>query len=161
MELVLAQPSIAPNTGAIIRLCANVGARLHLVEPLGFDLDDKLMRRAGLDYHERTSVTVHANLDDARTALPQRWLAFTAKGPTLYTDIDYRRNDVLLFGNERRGLDADIIESFDPAHQVSLPMQPGNRSINVANTASIAVYEAWRQHGFATDWDVPCLPPTS
>lgn len=152
MDVVLAQPSIAPNTGAIIRLCANAGARLHLIEPLGFSLDDKLMRRAGLDYHERTSVTIHDTLDDAYGQLRGRWLAFSAKGHTRYCDVTYRSNDVLLFGNERRGLDEEVIASFPSERRVCLPMQPGNRSINVANTASIALYEAWRQHDFAVDW---------
>jgi len=148
VDVVLLQPSIAPNTGAIIRLCANTGCRLHLVEPLGFSMDDRLLRRGGLDYHEYTSVTVHKTLDDARSALTGDWYAFSAKASRRYTEIDYKNSDVLLFGNERDGLPKTELESVDPDRRLTIPMQPNNRSINLANAVSVVVYEAWRQAGF-------------
>jgi tRNA (cytidine/uridine-2'-O-)-methyltransferase len=149
MDVVLAQPSIAPNTGAIIRLCANTGCRLHLVKPLGFSMDDRLLRRGGLDYHEYTTVTTHSSLDAAKAALPGRWLAFSAHGTRRYDLVDYRHDDVLLFGNERHGLGDDVIATFDEPHRLTIPMQPNNRSLNLANATSVVVYEAWRQVDFA------------
>ncbi|NOX28823.1 MAG: tRNA (cytidine(34)-2'-O)-methyltransferase [Actinobacteria bacterium] len=150
MDVVLLQPSIAPNTGAIIRLCANTGCRLHLVEPLGFSMDDRLLRRGGLDYHEYASVTIHETLDDARSALVGDWYAFSAKASKRYTDIEYVSSDVLLFGNERTGLPQPELESVVPDHRLTIPMQPNNRSLNLANAVSVVVYEAWRQVGFAS-----------
>ncbi|MEO6653572.1 MAG: tRNA (cytidine(34)-2'-O)-methyltransferase [Ilumatobacteraceae bacterium] len=149
MRVVLVEPQIAPNTGAIIRLCANTGAALHLVEPLGFAFDDARLRRGGLDYHEFASVTIHPDLEAARAQLRGRWFAFSASGRRPYTDVEYRLDDVLVFGTERTGLRADV--KHDPRMQdvLTIPMMPDNRSLNLANAVSIVVYEAWRQSGFA------------
>ncbi len=149
MHIVLVSPQIAPNTGNIIRLCANTGAELHLVEPLGFSLDDALLKRAGLDYHEYMTMTVHADLDSARSALPGRWLAFSTHSTTRYTDVAYRPDDVLVFGCEPSGLDDDVKSRFDEAHSVTIPLMPNNRSLNLANSVAVVVYEAWRQLDFA------------
>ncbi|MCP4958540.1 MAG: tRNA (cytidine(34)-2'-O)-methyltransferase [Actinomycetia bacterium] len=149
MHVVLVAPSIAPNTGNIIRLCANTGVDLHLVEPLGFEMDAYRLRRAGLDYHDMTNVVVHTCLDNARLLLRGRWMAFTSSGSTRYTDIEYTTDDVLVFGNETTGLADDVLTSFDESTKVSIPMMPANRSLNLANAVSIVVYEAWRQNGFA------------
>jgi tRNA (cytidine/uridine-2'-O-)-methyltransferase len=146
---VLAYPSIAPNTGAIIRLSANAGAHLHLVKPLGFSMEDSLLKRAGLDYHELANVTVHDSLDDAQATLVGRWSAFSAKASTAYTAVHYRHDDVLLFGNERNGLPADVMAQFPDERLLTIPMMPGNRSLNLANAVAIVVYEAWRQVEFS------------
>lgn len=149
-RILFYEPRIAGNTGAAIRLAAVTGAELHLVEPLGFDLEESKLRRAGLDYHDLAVMTVHADFDTALAALaPGRIFAFTAKGEQLYTDIAYEPGDVLLFGPEPTGLPDEVLDDSRLAARVRLPMQPGRRSMNLANTASIAVYEAWRQHGFA------------
>ena len=148
MHVVLVAPSIAPNTGNIIRLCANTGSDLHLVEPLGFTMDAYRLRRAGLDYHELASVSVHPDLASVRGVADGRWLAFTASGATTYTDIAYRPDDVLVFGNETTGLDADVLAGFDASRRVRIPMMPANRSLNLANAVAIVVYEGWRQIGF-------------
>ncbi|MBI1284631.1 MAG: tRNA (uridine(34)/cytosine(34)/5-carboxymethylaminomethyluridine(34)-2'-O)-methyltransferase TrmL [Thiobacillus sp.] len=149
-EIVLFQPEIPPNTGNLIRLAANTGCRLHLVEPLGFDLSDKQVARAGLDYHDMACVQVHASWDAVQAALPgRRWFALTTKGSSRYTEIDFRAGDVLLFGPESRGLPPDMLLRFDPDHRLRLPMLPHSRSMNLSNAVSVVVFEAWRQQGFA------------
>ncbi|GAA2198205.1 tRNA (cytidine(34)-2'-O)-methyltransferase [Sinomonas flava] len=143
-------PEIPGNTGNAIRLAAVTGSELHLVEPLGFDFEDAKLRRAGLDYHDLAVVTVHKSLDDAFTALlPARVFAFTSHGDTQFADVDYRRGDVLFFGPESVGLPEDVLADPRVTARVRLPMQPSRRSLNLANAASIAVYEAWRQNGYA------------
>jgi tRNA (cytidine/uridine-2'-O-)-methyltransferase len=149
-EIVLFQPEIPPNTGNLIRLAANTGCRLHLVEPLGFDLSDKQVARAGLDYHDMACVKVHASWDAVQAALPgRRWLALTTKGSARYTEIDFQAGDVLLFGPESRGLPPDVLAQFDSAYRLRLPMLPGSRSMNLSNAVSVVVFEAWRQNGFS------------
>ncbi len=148
MHVVLVEPQIAPNTGSIIRLCANTGATLHLVEPLGFEFDDARLRRGGLDYHEFADVTVHPNVDAARAVLPGRWFVFTAAGAERYTDVDYRADDVFVFGTERTGLSPDVLDDVRNHAALTIPMRPESRSVNLANAVSIVVYEAWRQQGF-------------
>ncbi|MBD7995357.1 tRNA (cytidine(34)-2'-O)-methyltransferase [Arthrobacter sp. Sa2CUA1] len=143
-------PEIPGNTGNAIRLAAITGAELHLVEPLGFDLEDSKLRRAGLDYHDLAVLHVHPDLDTAWKALsPDRVFAFTSDGETSYTDISYRPGDVLLFGQESVGLPLEVKNDPHVTARVRLPMLPSLRSLNLANSASIAVYEAWRQQGFA------------
>ena len=148
MHVVLVQPEIAPNTGAIIRLCANTGAELHLVEPLGFVLDDALLRRGGLDYHEHATMRVHPDVDTAFSALPARRFGFSSRGATRYTDVAYEPDDVLVFGAERAGLDDHAMSLIPDAQMLTIPMRPHNRSLNLANAVSIVLYEAWRQRGF-------------
>lgn len=149
LHLVLHQPEIPPNTGNLMRLAANTGVTLHLVHPLGFALDDKALRRAGLDYHEWARVQQHDNWNAFLTALPDaRVWAFTTKAQRLYSAVNYVAGDALLFGAETRGLPTALLESIAPEQRLRLPMQPGSRSLNLANAASIAVYEAWRQLGF-------------
>jgi len=148
-DVVLYQPEIPPNTGNVIRLCANSGARLHLVQPLGFSLDDAQLRRAGLDYHEYTRLQLHADFAACQAALPQaRWLAFSTRGQTRYDRVRYRAGDALLFGPETRGLPATILDRLPAAQQLLLPQRPGIRSLNLSNSVAIAVYEAWRQLDF-------------
>ena len=143
-------PEIPGNTGNAIRLAAITGAELHLVEPLGFDFSDAKLRRAGLDYHDLAVVTVHPDIDAAWAALaPERVFAFTSDGEASYTDISYRPGDVLLFGRESVGLPEELKHDAHITSRVRLPMLPALRSLNLANAASIAVYEAWRQNGFA------------
>jgi tRNA (cytidine/uridine-2'-O-)-methyltransferase len=147
---VLYQPEIPPNTGNVIRLCANTGARLHLVKPLGFALDDKHMRRAGLDYHEYASVAVHENWPACLAALAgRRFFAFSTKARTRYDSVRYAAGDVLLFGPETRGLPPEILAEIPAERRLRLPMRPGNRSLNLSNSVAVAVFEAWRQNGFA------------
>jgi tRNA (cytidine/uridine-2'-O-)-methyltransferase len=142
-------PEIPGNTGNAIRLAAVTGAELHLVEPLGFDLDDTKLRRAGLDYHDLAVLTVHPDLDTALAVLqPDRLFAYTAEGTVTYSDIEYRRGDVLLFGPESVGLPSAVKNHPAVTSRVRLPMLPSRRSLNLANSASIVVYEAWRQQGF-------------
>ena len=149
-NIVLVQPEIPPNTGNVIRLAANTGARLHLVQPLGFSLNDRDLRRAGLDYHEYADVRVHASWADLKLALRERRMfAFTTAATTVFTDVRYAANDVLVFGREADGLPSDIVETFPENHRVRLPMRPGNRSLNLSNAVAVAVFEAWRQLGFA------------
>jgi len=149
-EIVLYQPEIPPNTGNVIRLSANSGARLHLIEPLGFRLEDRLLRRAGLDYHEFAAICTHANLADcARLLGERRWIAFSTRAGRRYSDIAYRPGDALLFGPETRGLPAEVLAGFPPGQQARVPLMPGNRSLNLSNTVAVVVYEAWRQLGFA------------
>lgn len=152
-HIVLVAPQIAPNTGNIIRLCANAGATLHLIEPLGFSLDDGKLKRAGLDYHDLTTVHRHRTLDDARLVLADvpsdRWFAVTAKGATRYDTVEFRPDDVFVFGAEQTGLSPEVLATFAATHRLHLPMVPGNRSLNLANAVSVVVYEAWRQSGFS------------
>ena len=151
-HVVLVEPEIPPNTGNIIRLCANTGAQLHLIEPLGFPLDDAKMRRAGLDYHEYAAMKVHkhwdAFLQDARPDAT-RMFAMTTHGSSPFAAAAFRPGDVFVFGAESRGLDPALRESFPPAQRIRLPMMPGNRSLNLSNTVAVVVYEAWRQNGYA------------
>lgn len=149
-HIVLFQPEIPPNTGNIIRLCANTGSQLHLIKPLGFDLDDRQLRRAGLDYHEYTSVRVHEGWDACRQEMQgRRMFAMTTKGSTRYTDIRFEPGDVFVMGPETRGLPQEILEKFALEQRLRLPMQPLNRSLNLSNSAAVLLYEAWRQNGFA------------
>lgn len=148
VHIVLVHPQIAPNTGNLIRLAANIGAELHLVEPLGFVMNDRNLRRGGLDYHELATVHVHPDLASVRTAVPGRWLAFTGHGQTRYDRVDYRADDVLVFGCEATGLPDEVLASFPPEDRVTIPMRPGNRSLNLANAVAIVAYEAWRQLDF-------------
>lgn len=149
-DIVLYQPEIPPNTGNLIRLSANSGFRLHLVEPLGFDLSDRQVARAGLDYHEMACVTVHTDWSAVRAAMPdRRWFALTTKASRLFGGVAYQPGDVFVFGPESRGLPAEILEAFTPDNRLRLPMRPGSRSMNLSNAVSVTVFEAWRQNGFA------------
>lgn len=149
-DVVLYRPEIPPNTGNVIRLCANTGARLHLVEPLGFSIDDKQLRRAGLDYHEFAPLRVHADWDACLAAIaPTRAFAFTRRASRRYDEVRYREGDMLVFGAETSGLPEDLLATFAPDARLRLPMRPGNRSLNLSNAVAVAVYEAWRQAGFA------------
>ncbi len=149
-HIVLFEPEIPGNTGNIIRLSANSGCRLHLVKPLGFSLDEKSVRRSGLDYHELADVTVHEDLAAARMSLQGgNWYAFTTKASRMYASATFQPGDVLLFGPETRGLPVQILDEFDAGHRLKLPMQPGSRSLNLSNAVSVAVYEAWRQNDFS------------
>jgi tRNA (cytidine/uridine-2'-O-)-methyltransferase len=149
-DVVLYRPEIPPNTGNVIRLCANTGARLHLVEPLGFSIDDKQLRRAGLDYHEFVQMRVHATWEECMQGFGDaRRFALTRGGTRRYDDVQYRDGDVLVFGAETSGLPQDVLAQFPPAQQLRLPMRPGNRSVNLSNAVAVVVFEAWRQCGFA------------
>ena len=150
VHVVLYQPEIPPNTGNVIRICANTGARLHLVEPLGFEMDDARLKRAGLDYHEFASINVHASLSDALEASGSgRRYAVSTRGTKRFSDIRFTEGDVLLFGPETRGLPTAVLETF-PAEQVlRVPMRAGSRSLNLSNAVAVVVYEAWRQLGYA------------
>ena len=148
-HIVLFQPEIPPNTGNIIRLSANTGATLHLVKPLGFPLDDAKMRRAGLDYHEYATMKVHENWEACRTALAgHRFFAATTKASARYDRIDYQAGDVFVFGPDTRGLSDTVLAEFAPEYRIRLPMQAGNRSLNLSNAVAVTVFEAWRQLGF-------------
>ena len=149
-HVVLFQPEIPPNTGNIIRLCANAGASLHLIHPLGFEMDEAKLRRAGLDYREMADVHEHASLDAFRESLkPARLFAVSTRGQKRYTDVNYAAGDAFLFGPETRGLPQELLDTL-PAEQVlRLPMRPDNRSLNLSNAVAVLVYEAWRQTGFA------------
>jgi len=153
-EIVLYQPEIPPNTGNLIRLAANTGCGLHLVRPLGFALEDKALRRAGLDYHEYAELQVHdnwaalrAHLDGSRPG--RRWFALTTRGSSACFAMTFRPGDVLVFGPETRGLPAEILAEFLPSERLRLPMRAGQRSLNLANAVAVTVFEAWRQNGFA------------
>lgn len=149
-RIVFNAPEIPGNSGNAIRLAAITGAELHLVKPLGFNFEDANLRRAGLDYHDLANVTVHENLDAAFEALGEgRVYAFTSEGTTVYSDISYETSDILLFGRESVGLSAEDKQHPRVTDLVRLPMLPGRRSMNLANTASVVAFEAWRQHGFA------------
>ena len=150
-SLVFYEPRIPQNTGNAIRLSAVTGAHLHLVEPLGFDLSDAKLRRAGLDYHDLAHLTVHPDFDACLEALGPtvRVFAFTAHGTRSFTDLAYEQDDVLLFGPEPDGLPQHVLDHPRVTEQIRIPMLPARRSLNLSNSAAIAVYEAWRQHGFA------------
>lgn len=149
LHVVLYQPEIPGNTGNIIRLCANTGARLHLIRPLGFELEDSKLRRAGLDYHEWASLQVHERLEDClATFSPGRVFACTTKGSSPHHSIAFQDGDVLLFGPETRGLPPEVLERFPPEQRVRLPMLPQSRSLNLSNAVAVMVYEAWRQLDF-------------
>ncbi|TAN06749.1 MAG: tRNA (cytidine(34)-2'-O)-methyltransferase [Rhodanobacteraceae bacterium] len=149
LHVILYQPEIPPNTGNVIRLCANAGASLHLIRPLGFELDNAKMRRAGLDYHEFVNVAVHDDLEACRAALQRpRVFAFTSHATRRYTDVNFADGDALLFGRETRGLPDDVLQAIPEPRRLRLPMQPDNRSLNLSNAVAVAVYEAWRQMGF-------------
>jgi tRNA (cytidine/uridine-2'-O-)-methyltransferase len=149
-DIVLVQPEIPPNAGNVIRLAANTGARLHLVEPLGFSMDDKQLKRAGLDYHELANLRTHRDWPACRAALgDRRRFAFSARASVGYADIHYAAGDAFIFGAETRGLSDELLAEFAPERRLRLPMLPGNRSLNLSNAVAVVVYEAWRQLGFA------------
>jgi len=149
-DVLLYQPEIAPNTGNVIRLCANTGARLHLVRPLGFELDDARLRRAGLDYHEYAHLTVHDSLAAALARFdPARVFAFSTRARTRFDAMSYREGDALLFGPESRGLPEGVLDAIPGPQRLRLPMRAGQRSLNLSNAVAVAVFEAWRQQGFA------------
>lgn len=154
-HIVFYRPEIPPNTGNAIRMVACTGAQLHLIEPLGFDLEEPKLRRAGLDYHDLARVTVHPDLESAwRLLTGRRVLAFTTSAQTLYTEVAFRVGDVLVFGPESVGLPSAVANSPQVSERVHIPMVPGRRSLNLANSAAVATFEAWRQHAFA----VPAEP---
>jgi len=149
LDVLLYQPEIPPNTGNVIRLCANTGARLHLIRPLGFDLDDKQLRRAGLDYHEYAALQVHDSLAEALAVIqPLRLFALSTRGTLGYDQPAYRDGDAFLFGPETRGLPQEVLDALPPEQRLRLPMRPDNRSLNLSNTVAVMVFEAWRQQGF-------------
>jgi tRNA (cytidine/uridine-2'-O-)-methyltransferase len=150
-HIVLVEPEIPPNTGNVIRLAANTGCTLHLVEPLGFSMDDRQLRRAGLDYHEYAQVRCHASWQaflDAERPAAQHLFALTTRGSRLVHDAAFAPGDWLVFGSETRGLAPELRESFAPPQQLRLPMRPGQRSLNLSNAVAVTVFEAWRQNGF-------------
>lgn len=149
-KIILFQPEIPPNTGNIIRLCANTGCELHLIEPLGFDISDKSLRRAGLDYHEYAEIRRHENWACCAQSLAgSRIFAMTTKGSSSLYAQDFEANDAFLFGREGSGLPAAILDLFKAEHRLRLPMRENQRSLNLSNAAAITVFEAWRQNGFA------------
>jgi tRNA (cytidine/uridine-2'-O-)-methyltransferase len=149
-DVILHEPEIPPNTGNVIRLCANTGARLHLVKPLGFRLDARAVRRAGLDYRELADLKVHASFAACLEALGQpRWFAFTTRGPASFDSARFRPGDALVFGPETRGLPQEVLEACPEDRRLRIPMLAGARSLNLSNAVAVAVYEAWRQQGFA------------
>ena len=154
-DVLLYQPEIPPNTGNVIRLCANTGARLHLIRPLGFTLEDAQLRRAGLDYHEYATLQVHDDLDAALAALaqahgaPPRVFALSTRNATRYDRVAFAPGDAFLFGPETRGLPEDVLARIPDAQRLRLPMRPDNRSLNLSNAVAVTVFEAWRQQGFA------------
>ena len=149
-DVILYQPEIPPNTGNVIRLCANTGARLHLIEPLGFTLEDRQLRRAGLDYHEWASLQVHPDLESclARLRSP-RLFALSTRGCCDHDQVRFAPDDALLFGPETRGLPAAVLERLPPPQRLRIPMRPENRSLNLSNAVAVVLYEAWRQNGYA------------
>lgn len=150
IDIVLYEPEIPPNTGNIIRLCANSGARLHLIEPLGFSMEEKALRRAGLDYHEFADIRTHPNWPSAQAHFAgRRWFALTTKGTAGFFDTAFAPDDVLVFGPESRGLPAAVLAECSADRRLRLPMRGDSRSVNLSNTVAIAVYEVWRQLGFA------------
>ena len=150
-DVILYQPEIPPNTGNIIRLCANTGVRLHLVKPLGFALEDKLLRRAGLDYHEFATTTVHNTWADCAAGFKdRRMFAVSTKGTRRYDLVRYADGDVFVFGPETRGLPVELLQSLPEPQRIRIPMLPESRSLNLSNTVAVVVYEAWRQVGFGT-----------
>ncbi len=148
-SVILYEPEIPPNTGNIIRLCANTGAALHLVEPLGFELDEPGLKRAGLDYREFATVTTHASLEECLGALGRpRLFALSTRNSRRYDEVNYRDGDALLFGPETRGLPQAVLDALPDTQRLRLPMREGNRSLNLSNSAAVVVYEAWRQLGY-------------
>jgi len=148
-HVVLYQPEIPPNTGNVIRLCANTGAELHLIGPLGFELNDKRLRRAGLDYHEYANVRIHENFEMFQEVIkPARLFALSTRGKNLYTKVKYSPQDAFLFGPETRGLPTSILESLPEAQRLRLPMCVSSRSLNLSNAVAVMVFEAWRQLEF-------------
>ncbi len=153
LNIVLFEPEIPPNTGNIIRLCANTGFQLHLIAPLGFTWDDKRLRRAGLDYHEFTQIKHHANYDAFITAeAPQRLFALTTKGRPAHSAVSYQRGDYLMFGPESRGLPATLLAALPTQQKIRIPMMQNSRSMNLSNAVAVVVYEAWRQLGYEGAW---------
>jgi len=149
-HVLLYQPEIPPNTGNVIRLCANTGARLHLIEPLGFDLSDRQLKRAGLDYHEYARRQVHPDLDTALARIaPSRLFAMSTRASVRYDTVRFADGDAFLFGPETRGLPQALLDALPAGHRLRLPMQPDNRSLNLSNSVAVVVFEAWRQPGFA------------
>ena len=149
IDIVLFQPEIPPNTGNVIRMCANTGFSLHLIEPLGFELEDKKMRRAGLDYHEWANVKVHANfVAYCESEKPQRIFAIETNGSVRYDNVDYRAGDALLFGQETKGIPEAVMQQIPREHWLRLPMRPGQRSLNLSNAVAVTVFEAWRHLDF-------------
>lgn len=149
LNVVLFEPEIPPNTGNIIRLCANTGFNLHLIKPLGFTWDDKRLRRAGLDYHEFTAIKQHDNYNAfLESEKPQRIFALTTKGTPAHSEVNYQAGDYLLFGPETRGLPADVLDSLPAMQKIRIPMLENSRSMNLSNSVAVAVYEAWRQLGY-------------
>ena len=149
-HLILYQPEIPPNTGNIIRLCANTGCQLHLVRPLGFRLDDRELRRAGLDYHEYAALKAHDSLAECLTAVaPARLFAMSTRGERLYTEPRYTPGDAFLFGPETRGLPKEVLAERPPSEILRIPMRPDNRSLNLSNAVAVIAFEAWRQQGFS------------
>ncbi len=150
IDVLLYQPEIPPNTGNVIRLCANTGARLHLIEPLGFRLEDRQLKRAGLDYHEYARVQVHATLEAALASIaPKRLFALSTRGALRYDQPRYAAGDAFLFGPETRGLPQSVLDALPPEQRLRLPMRPDNRSLNLSNSVAVVVFEAWRQMEFA------------
>lgn len=150
MQVALYQPEIPPNTGNVMRLCANTGAVLHLIKPLGFSIDDAALRRAGMDYREIAVIRVHESFEDFMVAIGSaRVFALSTKAQRRYDSVRFEDNDVLLFGPESRGLPTSILDSLDAQHKLRLPMQPNTRSLNLSNAVAVVVYEAWRQTEFA------------
>ena len=150
LEVVLYRPEIPPNAGNVIRLAANTGARLHLVEPLGFSMEDRQLKRAGLDYHEMANVQVHRDWEACRDALAgKRLIAVSTRGTVHYAGVRYAAGDAFVFGPETRGLPQEILDSVTPGQRLRVPMRPGNRSLNLSNAVAVVVYEAWRQLGFS------------
>jgi len=148
-HVVLYQPEIPPNTGNIIRLCANTGSTLHLIHPLGFAFEDKRLRRAGLDYREFAEVRQHADFDAfVGQVAPARWFGISTRGATRYDRVAYLPGDALVFGPETRGLPQTMLDALPPARRIRLPMRPGQRSLNLSNSVAVLLYEAWRQHDF-------------
>jgi tRNA (cytidine/uridine-2'-O-)-methyltransferase len=149
-HIALFEPEIPPNTGNIIRLCANTGCQLHLIKPLGFVMDDKRLRRAGLDYHEWATVKQHEHFDAfIEAAKPKRLIALSTKGRKWYNELAFQPGDALLFGPETRGLPDNILDQIDSEHLLRIPMKEASRSLNLSNSAAILIYEAWRQQSFA------------
>lgn len=149
LNIVLFEPEIPPNTGNIIRLCANTGFRLHIIEPMGFPWDDKRLRRAGLDYHEFTTVLRHRDYNAFLEAeKPQRLFALTTKGTPAHSAVSYQAGDYLMFGPETRGLPPEILNAMPAGQKIRIPMMPDSRSMNLSNSVSVVVYEAWRQLGY-------------
>jgi tRNA (cytidine/uridine-2'-O-)-methyltransferase len=149
LHIILFEPEIPPNTGNIIRLCANAGAQLHLIKPLSFNLNDKQLKRAGLDYHDLANIKQYESFSDLKNKLkPKRIIACSTKGTTTYADIHFQNNDALLFGPETRGLPKQLLDTFPKKQIIRIPMLPNNRSLNLSNAVAIILYEAWRQLGF-------------